>query len=217
MDKESFKKLYWNYYLELEKDTFQCHRYCEIDELNDNSYSIKYLQLLLHICSEIDVLSKKVCSIVDNNHYFKSEKATINDYKKIFKKYLPTLNDEIVVLKNYRYRDIQPWKGINSNETPFWWKSYNVLKHHRDENNNYTLATQKTLMYSISALYILLEYCCALYYTNNNSGDEMIEFVSKQLQLKQWKCFYSSFIGQDWFEKKDFLKYLKGDESDERV
>ena len=55
VDVLEFRKLYWNYYLQLESDFFSYSPYCEIDTANDKAFSIKYLQLLLSVCGELFV------------------------------------------------------------------------------------------------------------------------------------------------------------------
>ena len=49
MESLDFKNIYWNYYLQIENDFFATTPYCAIDESNNNSFSVKYLQLHLSI------------------------------------------------------------------------------------------------------------------------------------------------------------------------
>lgn len=41
-------------------------------------------------------------------------------------------SDETVTLVGYKYRSVQPWKGIDKGYIPNWWNVYNAIKHHRD-------------------------------------------------------------------------------------
>ena len=45
MEKLIFRNTYWNYYEQLESDFFSYSPYCEIDECNDDAFSVRYLQL----------------------------------------------------------------------------------------------------------------------------------------------------------------------------
>lgn len=70
MDKLTFRNTYWNYYKQLESDFFSYSPYCEIDECNDNAFSVRYLQLYLSICGEIDTICKRFCKLLDDNLEF---------------------------------------------------------------------------------------------------------------------------------------------------
>lgn len=89
MDVLEFRNIYWNYYIQLENDFFSYSPYCEIDQCNDNAFSVKYLQLLLSVCGEIDSICKTFCKVLDDN--FDPAKAGIDDYISILREKYPTL------------------------------------------------------------------------------------------------------------------------------
>lgn len=60
-----FRKLYWNYFLELEHEFAETSRYVSFEKSNSNTYSREFLKLLQAICSEIDVVGKEITSMVD--------------------------------------------------------------------------------------------------------------------------------------------------------
>lgn len=219
MDSLEFKNIYWNYYLQIEKDFFDTVPYCDIDESNSNSFSIKYLQLHLSICSEIDTVCKSLCKELDNS--LEMSKCGINDYIEILKSSYNTFSEETVILVGYKYRCIQPWKGIEKGYIPNWWNVYNDIKHHRDseKNNkkNYKYANQKNIIEALCALYVLLEYWAAKNFVTDEKEEQNIvmpKFKSKSLDLNKWR-FYFTFMGPGtWFNSRLFFKYIEGKSED---
>lgn len=218
MDVLEFRNTYWNYYVQLEKDFFSYSPYCEIDPCNDNAFSVKYLQLLLSVCSEIDSICKTLCKILDEN--LNLDKAGIYDYMPILNKNYPTFATEKVKILNYKYRDLQPWKSISWRHAPNWWQCYNEIKHHRDEQRNgkenYKYANQKNTLEALCALYILVEYWAARNFATDQAEEHdhtLQRLKSTKLKLVNWN-FYLTFMGQEpWFCVDLFNKYLKGGNS----
>lgn len=219
MDILTFRNTYWNYYIQMENDFFSFSPYCEIDQYNDKAFSVKYLQLLLSICGEIDTIGKTFCKTLDNS--LNLDSCGITDYISILNQQYSTFANETVVLMNYRYRELYPWKSIEKGHIPNWWQSYNAIKHHRDQvkNNkeNYKYANQKTTIEALCALYILIQYWAAKNFvrrTEKKTNDHtMTRLKSSRLALKKWD-FYATFMGQEpWFEPDLFYKYIEGEKS----
>lgn len=217
MDFQTFRNMYWNYYKQLEDDFFLCIPYCEIDDDNDKTYSIKYLQLLLSICSEIDAICKVFCKEIDEK--IDTNTCGITEYMEVLPKRYPTFPKEEIFFVGINYRIMQPWKSIEKRFPPSWWSAYNKVKHHRDkiENGriNYKLANQKNVAASLAALYVLVEYWAAFHFANNpqeTQNYEMSMLHSKRMSIKKWH-FLETFLGQPpWFNTKRFLAYLKAEE-----
>ena len=219
MDVLEFRKLYWNYYLQLESDFFSYSPYCEIDTANDKAFSIKYLQLLLSVCGEIDSICKTFCKTLDDN--LDPDKAGMREYIPILLQNYSTFASEPVQVLGHRYREMQPWKNIANGYMPNWWSRYNAVKHHRDEKENYKHANQKNAIEALSALYILIEYWAAKNFVVskeeafNRKGIEpsdrvMQRLKSSMLYMPNWK-FYNSFMGQEpWFNPRAYYQYLEG-------
>lgn len=224
MDVLEFRNIYWNYYLQLENDFFSCSPYCEIDTVNDKAFSVKYLQLLLSTCGEIDSICKTFCKLLDDTLDLKE--AGMKDYIPILCRCYPTFANETVEICGYKYRELQPWKSIALGHVPNWWQRYNAIKHHRDQKTNrlenYKYANQKNAIEALSALYILIEYWAAKNFVidreeafnrlnpdpNENTMDRL---KSNRLKLDKWVSFYNSFIGpESWFVPKRFYQYLEG-------
>jgi len=219
VDVLDFRKLYWNYYLQLESDFFSYNPYCEIDTANDNTFSIKYLQLLLSVCGEIDSICKTFCKSLDSS--LDTDKAGILEYIPVLLRNYPTFAGETVRVLGYHYREMQPWKSIAAGYIPNWWSRYNAVKHHRDEKENYKHANQKNAIEALSALYILIEYWAAKNFLPDKdtaikqlnadpNEHTMSSLTSHHLNLVNW-TFYESFMGQrPWFNPRRFYLYLEG-------
>ena len=98
MDKLTFQNTYWNYYKQLESDFFSYSPYCEIDECNEDAFSVRYLQLYLSICGEIDSICKRFCKLLDDN--LELDRCGINNYISILNREYPTIAQEKVELFN---------------------------------------------------------------------------------------------------------------------
>lgn len=223
VDVLEFRNLYWNYYIQLENDFFSYSPYCEIDQCNDNAFSVKYLQLLLSVCGEIDSICKTFCKALDND--FDPDTAGIDNYISILREEYPTFATEKVKIIGYKYREMQPWKSIAYGYAPNWWHNYNAIKHHRDQEQNgkanYKYANQKNVIDALCALYVLLEYWAAKNFVigrdeaikqlNANPNEHtMYSLKSRHLNLTNW-TFYETYMGQyPWFNPRRFYLYLEG-------
>jgi hypothetical protein len=107
--------IHWNYFLALEHDLVECSSYVEFSKENSNAYSIKFAQLLFASSSEVDVIAKEICKIIRPNE----EIEGINNYRP-------------VILGRYGL-DFKPWSSWQPDKSPFWWQSYNKVKHERNE------------------------------------------------------------------------------------
>ena len=224
MDVLEFRNLYWNYYIQLENDFFSYSPYCEIDQCNDNAFSVKYLQLLLSVCGEIDSICKTFCKALDDN--FDPKAAGIDNYISILCEKYPTFAAEKVKIVGYKYREVQPWKSIAHGYAPSWWQDYNAIKHHRDQERNgkanYKYANQKNVVDALCALYTLIEYWAAKNFVADKadalkraeepSNYILPAFLSSKLKLVNWN-FYFEFLGQGtWFHEIAYYEYLEGGE-----
>ncbi len=212
MDKLIFRNTYWNYYKQMEQDFFSYSPYCEIDEHNGNAFSVRYLQLYLSICSEIDTICKRFCKLLDAG--LQSDRCGIMDYIPILNRAYPTIAREKVELINYKYHEVQPWRSIESGEAPEWWRRYNAVKHHRDEIEgdkvNYRYANQENVLNALCALYVLVEYWATQNFAMDKQETQnaiMLLFKSPKLRLTYWN-FYEIFMGE-WFNTKRFHEYLE--------
>ena len=87
-------KHHWNYFLAIEKDIENLSRYIEFSDANLGTYSIELTHILLSASSEVDVIMKQLCTLVDPNQTTKN----INDYKSVIQTHLNSfINEEISI------------------------------------------------------------------------------------------------------------------------
>ena len=220
MEINKFRELYWNYHLQIEGDFFNLEPYCAIDLTNDKAFSTKYLQLLLSTCGEIDTICKRICCCLDPN--LEMDKANINDYKNILMNHDPMIAQEVVKINHHIYREIKPLQSWEHKQTPHWWSTYNKVKHHRDEVWNgkeaYKYANQKTAIEALAALYIVLEYWAAYNFVLNNEQKNayfMLQVESQHLSMVNWNTFYTSFMGNYFFEAEKCRQFLSPEKEKE--
>jgi hypothetical protein len=124
-------KLHWNYYLALERDMEQLSRYVELCEANLSVYSIELAHLLFAAASEVDVVTKALCELLDPGQ----PRNNIEDYRAIISARLPKFAQETVYVPRYGL-SLQPWESWSRTSNPLWWRGYNEVKHRRDEHFN---------------------------------------------------------------------------------
>lgn len=143
--------IHWNYFLALESDLEQISRFIEFDKKNFRTYSIESAHLLLASSSEVDVIAKCICGLLEPN----SPAENINQYREIIDRNLPGFKKEFVYIPRFSHR-LQPWKNWSSAQNPIWWRSYNKVKHERNEY--FTEANLKNVLNSVNGLLITVFY-----------------------------------------------------------
>jgi hypothetical protein len=145
--------LHWNYFIALEDDMAQVSRYIEFCKPNLGVFSIELAHLLLSAASEVDVMAKCLCALVDPN----AAPSKINLYREVL---MQAVNDaKIADLTAIRVAvprygiDFRPWENWAIGKTPDWWLSYNHVKHKRDEH--FHEATLQHALNALGALFIL--------------------------------------------------------------
>lgn len=182
---ETFKRSYWNYYLELEERMEATKKYVEYDEDNFKTYSSTYLMLMQAVCSEIDVVGKEIashyCSTFDsekgdkpiNRWWYEIQDKLVDTTRSV--KFANTFevnpwenyrvvravsernnNGRVINVTNY---NLQPKTNGTTYATPKWWNAYNKVKHKRVQSDsdglNYKKANLQNLSNAFAALYLL--------------------------------------------------------------
>ena len=161
-----FINVYWLYYRELEEEFLSTRKYVDFSASNYNCFSVEFLKLFQAVCSEIDVLGKRMAE--QANPSFRSDDKQNNILKwwyEIQDSYSCVFDchDENVIqykladveLKFINSEIISPWRGFRTEyrldkkgiqrcfpvkgyDVPQWWQSYNNVKHNRAfaEKNN---------------------------------------------------------------------------------
>jgi len=145
---------HWNYFLAFDADAEILSRYIEFTNDNYKTYSIELIRLFLDAASEVDVVSKLLCSKV--NHNINDEKENRYD---IIRKNYPGIKDMKIEIPRYGII-LSPWKNWKNNEKenkiPDWWNAYNNVKHHRD--SRFKEGNLINTLNCISGLFCLLLY-----------------------------------------------------------
>lgn len=192
-----FYQLYWKHYLDLENEVFELDKYCYITNDNDNTYSRKYLELILSICSEIDIVLKAICKIKDNS--FDPKNSGIDEYREIINNSFGSFKNEILCVTKTEYADVTPFKQFSTQYSPSWWVDYNQIKHHRDENNNFKKAKLGNVIRSLCALHLSLQYLAVSHFVDFDNiqerNDNLGALYSKRIKIKGWS--YISYFNCD--------------------
>ncbi len=140
-------KHHWNYFIAIEKDLEKLSRYIEFCNDNLNTYSIELTHILLSASSEIDVILKQLCEMIEPA----SPRGNINHYKQIIQQNLISFINEEISINRFGLT-YKPWDNWNEAHNPNWWRSYNNVKHQR--NNHFHEANLQNTINSVGALLI---------------------------------------------------------------
>jgi hypothetical protein len=88
---------HWNYFLAIEKDLENVSRYIEFCENNLPTYSIALTHILLSASSEVDVIMKQLCSLVDKT----TATDNIDQYRSVIKKNLISFIEEEISIERF--------------------------------------------------------------------------------------------------------------------
>ena len=169
---EEVKESYWKYYLSLEAQVCDLERFIEFDlENNGNTYSVRLLELLQAICSEIDVVGKTFATELDSSfvptistsilHWWfvvQSNNRGIQLDPVFFRKETLFPWEDFFLIKNKSCYKTDP--GVLNSKVPKWWNSYNNVKHRRTAVGgngllNYTQANLSNVINALAGLFIL--------------------------------------------------------------
>lgn len=168
-------KNHWNYFLAIVKDLENISRYIEFSKDNFKTYSIELTHLLLSAASEIDVLMKQICEMLDDE----CQRDNINDYRIIIQKYAPEFVNEEFTIDRHGI-SCKPWESWNGNSNPDWWRSYNNVKHQR--NNFYSDANLRNTINAVGGLLVTVVYYYNLAFTKETGSKVNFKETTTQLE-----------------------------------
>lgn len=165
MNLNNFIKHCWKFYRALEDDFMKISRYVTLEESNKDCHSIEFSKQYQSICSEIDVVCKLYCELIDPNGKY----GNIFGYAYKILDSNPSIVNAEVVCDNFTLKPWEEWKcdpedyknGKNPNNiSPKWWKLYNKVKHERLREDDfgkpyYRQANLMNTINSLAALYVL--------------------------------------------------------------
>lgn len=144
-------KVHWNYFLALEKDLELAARYVELADANMATYSIEFAHLLFAAASEVDVVAKLLCKQLAPAE----PRNNIDHYRTALTSRQPEIATTQVLVPRYALT-LTPWDNWSNGQNPFWWRSYNNVKHERDAY--YQEATLKNALNALAALMTMTFY-----------------------------------------------------------
>ncbi len=140
--------------------------------LEKKSLTPKYEELKIELNRDgKEKLDKLLFGFPDFLFYFKLACEKFNLHKKVIK-FTGTVSQSI------DWKTIQPFKLEEERNVPTWWTNYNKLKH--DKIKNFHLCTLKDLIYSLSGLFILMNYL--LKYPENNTPIENRNYLVEKIK-----------------------------------
>ncbi|OCK41829.1 hypothetical protein BA195_13640 [Tenacibaculum soleae] len=148
---KEFSMKYWEYYCALESDFKQMSRFIDYSDDNLKTYSIELTRILLSASSELDVIFKDICFLINPS----SKPEKIDQYRIIIRENLNQIIDEKVSV-GFHFFNVQPFKAWENNITPKWWKMHNKVKHQR--NTYFKEANLENARDVICALFICVNY-----------------------------------------------------------
>ena len=144
-DAEKYISVYWGYYISLENEFKKLYANTDIDHYSE-------VRLYLAIGSEIDVVFKTICQLLNNNY----NGGNIEAHKSELQKSIDSgdwddYHDEVIFTDG---TILKPW------DNPTWWTDYNNVKHKRtclDQNNGlyFSHASRNNILTALSGLFVL--------------------------------------------------------------
>ena len=144
-DIDMYITVYWRYYTSIEEEYKKIYSETCINHYDE-------VRLYLSIGSEIDVIFKTICQIMDSTY----NKNTIDEHKDELKKYIKNgeWDDYNVTVLNIDGEDFNPWANTG------WWTDYNNVKHKRTCFDSghilfFSHAEKNNITNALAGLYIL--------------------------------------------------------------
>lgn len=154
MTKEEYNVNFWMYYLSLENDFYKTLNYVELTRDNYETYSKEFAKQLVSIGSELDIVFKALCGEINSS----APTKCITDYARVLCSW-ENLVDSKARIK-ITNDIIAPFNAWTESNKPWWWESYNHVKHHRAESDMFKKANLETVLNALVALYVLNRYLC---------------------------------------------------------
>ncbi|WP_127520888.1 hypothetical protein [Mesorhizobium sp. Z1-4] len=144
-----------NYYEAIEQDLQQVARFVEFNKDNYGTYSIELAHLLIAASSEVDVVLKMICDLLDSS----APRSNIVEYQEVVMKNYPDVAHEKCHIARYgmSFAPFDNWTR-HPPANPDWWRANNKVKHQRDAN-----FSEANLQHTVNAVGALL-ICVVHYY-----------------------------------------------------
>lgn len=170
-------KHHWNYFLAIEKDLENISKYIEFCDDNLKTYSIALTHILLSASSEVDVVMKQLCALVDESNKTKN----IDQYRMVIKDKLPIFIYEEVKISRFG-TVLKPWDNWLGDVNPDWWKSHTDVKHQR--NDYFKEANLKNTLNAVGGLLISIIYYYKFAFSKETGQEVTFKDTTRQLEPK---------------------------------
>lgn len=131
-----------NNYTSLENKLSECLDFLPYINENKNVSSPKFIPIILDACSLIDSILRDFINVDNNRNSLKQIIVETDEYF--------DLENTISIFLIPDYVFLNPF-SFSKTKVPFWWDSYNYIKH--DRLNNYSKATYEIAVLSVCALH----------------------------------------------------------------
>ena len=150
---------YWHYAESLNEQLGKTTQFIEPDEENYGTYSLEFTKIILSACSEIEVVSRLLCELIDPGCGFSlpGSRHMMKDIAQKIVKRFPNISTAKINIQS-KDKAIYPfarWKNGKPDKL-LWWEDYNAIKHHR--YSAFHRATLKNAIDSVAALIIIDSY-----------------------------------------------------------
>ena len=181
MNKEEFLSKIWSYYIMLENDFSKTFQYVEPVEGNKDCFSKEFNKELLSIGSEIDIVCRELCMVIEGKNFEQVKNYSIVNYREIIAQNENFMKESCIFISNEEI--LEPWNEWKKYDSPQWWRAYNDIKHNRLVNDNHKLGNFLNVKLSLAALFII---CRVLY----SKQYEKEPFPSSSLfKMNNWKIY----------------------------
>ena len=142
---------HWRYFLTVEEDIEKTTRFVEPHPANFQTYSVEFVRLILAICSEVDVVAKVLCALIDPPR--KVQK--MDEYRPVITRRYPKLCTSKVLVDRFGLT-FEPWKEWGNGVNPAWWRDHQKVKHKRHQY--FALANLDRCLNAAAGLFCLVLY-----------------------------------------------------------
>ena len=181
---KEFLNIFWKQYQIIEKDVRISSEYVDIHKSNFSTFSSRYINMFLNICSNIDSLIEIYCKIVEEDDYRK--KYSIHDrLTPVLRKFPDIRLDAVRTIDTFEDIELKPFSAFVGDRIADWWNDYNLVKHARSDRNektgmyNFQRANQKNVLTAMAAYFIV---CNRIY-------EEICEITATPKRLLKSKIF----------------------------
>ena len=185
MEREAFLQNYWNYYLVLENRFINAVNYVALNSDNYNTYSFEFVNLILLIGSELDVVMKYLSGIPEGT------RANIQNYAGDILATYPEIVTREVKIQGMAdtCKPFEGWNVDHPADSLVGWNAYNSVKHGRV--SNLKEAKLINVLNLLACLYVIENYVLKDVAEENDDID-IPDQDSKLFVLKDWKRKYIS-------------------------